>query len=285
MKVSGFSIIRNGMLYGYPFKEAVLSVLPLCDEFIINVGRSDDNTLDVIKSINSPKLKILETEWDMTQREGGKLLSIETNRALRECTGDWGIYIQGDEVLHEKYIPAVKEAMAKYYNAAEIEGLRFRYKHFYGSYDYYQDNFRKWYTKEVRVIRNNGKIVSWGDAMDFKHHDGSKINAADIDAEIYHYGWVRPPDTLIKKRIDFEKFYKSDEEVSKVIRQIHNYDDLGNLKRFTDTHPEVMKERINSSSWDFDAKLEEQSPEWLRKFKIWLHPVSKRIKKLFNAGK
>lgn len=285
MKVSGFSIIRNGAFYGYPFKEAVLSVLPLCDEFIINVGISDDNTLEIIKSIDSPKIKIILTEWDMSQREGGKLLSIETNRALKECTGDWAVYIQGDEVLHERYIPVVKEAMMKYHKDNTIEGLMFRYKHFYGSYDYYQDNFRKWYTKEVRVIRNNGKIVSWGDAMDFKHHDGTKINSTPIDAEIYHYGWVRPPETLIKKRIDFEKFYKSDEEVDKVIKQIENYDDLGNLKRFTDTHPEVMKERIRESNWKFDAKLEQQAPEWLRKIKIWLHPVTKRLKRLFNAGK
>ena len=283
MKVSGFSIIRNGVYYGYPFKEAILSILPACDEFIINVGISDDDTLDVIKSIDSPKMKIMETEWDMSLREGGKLLSVETNRALTECTGDWAFYIQGDEVMHEKYLPNVEEAMERHLNDEQTEGLRFRYKHFYGSYDYYQDNRRKWYTKEVRIVKNRENIVSWGDAMDFKHPDGTNINEVDIDAEIYHYGWVRPPETMIKKRVDFDRLYnKSDEEVQKFADQVQNYDDLGNLKLFTETHPEVMLQRITDSKWDFDAKIDKQPPDWIRKILIFLHPVTKRIKRLFN---
>src|SRR5690554_1367703 len=104
MKVSGFTIIRNGVLYAYPFKQAILSVLPLCDEFIVNVGKSDDNTLEIVNSIGDDRIKIIESEWDMSIREGGKVLSIETNKALEKCSGDWRFYIQSDEVLHEKYI-------------------------------------------------------------------------------------------------------------------------------------------------------------------------------------
>ncbi len=281
MKISGFTIVRNGNYYAYPYKEAILSVLPLCDEFVVNVGISDDGTLEDIKALGSDKIKIIEREWDMSIRESGRVLSIETNIAKEQCAGDWCFYIQGDEVLHEKFFPVIKEAMDKYLDDDEVEGLRFKYRHFYGSYDYVQDNFRKWYTKETRIIKNKKDILSWGDAMNFKHPDGSGIKEKDIKAEIYHYGWVRPPQVMIQKRADFDKLYHNDEESEKNIARFNQYDDLGNLVRFTDSHPAVMKERVAASKWDFDAQLEKQPPDWIRGILNWLHPVTKRLKKIF----
>ncbi|MEO6695306.1 MAG: glycosyltransferase family 2 protein [Ignavibacteria bacterium] len=277
MKVSGFTIIRNGVLYAYPFKEAILSILPLCDEMIINVGKSGDETLEIVKSIKDKKIRIIESDWDMSLKDG-KVLSEETNKALRDCTGDWCFYIQSDEVLHEKYFETIRSSMEKYSEDKKVEGLRFRYKHFYGSYDYVQDNYRNWYIKEVRVIKNNDNIVSWGDAMDFRHIDGSKLLAKDIKAEIYHYGWVRPPDKLINKRKDFERLYNSGEVAEKKISEFQNYDDLGNLKKFKESHPEVMKEITSQSDWSFAAKLDEQRPDWLRKILIFIQPLTKRFK-------
>ncbi|MEP7145654.1 MAG: glycosyltransferase family 2 protein, partial [bacterium] len=212
MKVSGFTIVRNGVKYAYPFREAILSVLPLCDEMIVNIGKSADGTLEIVKLLSdqNKKIKIIESDWDMSLK-GGKVLSVETNRALKECSGDWCFYIQGDEVVHEKYYGTISQAMNKYLMNEDIEGLRFYYKHFYGTYDYYQDNYRNWYLREVRIIKNHDDIISWGDAMDFKHPDGSKIKSKDMNAEIYHYGWVKPPAKLIKKRTDFEKLYNTPE--------------------------------------------------------------------------
>lgn len=278
MKVSGFTIIRNGIYYAYPFKEAILSILPLCDEMIVNVGISDDETLNCVKSMydSDKKIRIIESEWDMNLKNG-LVLSTETNRALKECKGDWCFYIQSDEVLHEKFYDIVKKEMSDNLSDKNIEGLRFRYKHFYGSYDYYQDNYRNWYIREVRIIKNRDNIVSWGDAMDFRHPDGSRIRSRNIDAEIYHYGWVRPPDTLIRKRSDFEKLYNENEVAEKNISGFQNYDDLGNLKRFTEKHPEVMNERISLSSWDFDPEIDQQRPDWMRKISILMQPLTKRV--------
>lgn len=278
MKISGLTIIRKGIYYGYPFKEAILSILPLCDEMIVNVGTSDDSTLDEVKGINDSKIKIFESEWDMSLK-GGKVLSVETNKALERCSGDWCFYIQSDEVLHEKYYDIVSASAKKYLHKKSVEGLRFRYRHFYGSYDYVQDNYRKWYIKESRIVRKGDNIVSWGDALDFRHRDGSKINAADIDAEIYHYGWVRPPETLLKKRSDFELLYTEGKTAENKIKEFRNYDDLGNLKKFEGTHPSVMNERIINSNWNFEPHLELQKPDWVRKIYIFLDPVLKRINK------
>ncbi len=107
MKVSGFSFIRNAIQYDYPIVEAIQSILPLCDEFVIAVGRSEDQTLSLIQSIQSDKIRIIETVWDDSLREGGRVLAVETDKALAAIApdSDWAFYIQGDEVVHEKYLP------------------------------------------------------------------------------------------------------------------------------------------------------------------------------------
>jgi hypothetical protein len=278
--VSGFSIARNAVSYGYPIVEAICSILPLCDEFVVNVGISDDGTLQLVRSINSPKLKILEREWDMSLRTGGTLISVETNHALAECQGDWCFYIQADEVLHERFFPVVKHAMAKYAHDDEVDALQFRYKHFYGSFDYYQDNYRRWYRKECRVIKRRPNIVSWGDGMDFRYRDGKKLLYKKIDAEIYHYGWVRPPSTMSRKQEAFLRLYHSDPELANDPLPDDIYADRGNLKRFTDTHPAVMQERVSRYNWKFNAGVDRQPPDWVRHIRQFFHPVTKRVIRL-----
>ena len=68
MKVTGFSFIRNGVKFDFPIVEAIKSILPICDEFVVAVGKSEDDTLGLIQSIGSPKIKIIETVWDESLR-------------------------------------------------------------------------------------------------------------------------------------------------------------------------------------------------------------------------
>ena len=285
MKVSGFTIIRNGVLYGYPFKESILSILPLCDEFIINVGKSEDNTLDEIKKLAASfpdKIKIFETVWDDSLREGGKMLSVETNKALEKCTGDWLFYLQGDEVIHEKFLPIIKKEMEDNLNNSDVDGLRFWYKHFYGSYEYIQDNYRMWYIKEIRLIKNHRNIVSDGDALSFKYASGGNVKMKQIEAEVYHYGWVKPEETMLLKRKGFEKLYKNDAEYKEMMKTLTSYEHFGDLTTFKETHPAVMKDLINNSHLDFDPMIDSQRPDWIRHILIFLYPATKRIKRLFG---
>lgn len=168
MKVSGFSFIKNAIKYDYPIVEAITSILPICDEFVVAVGKSEDDTLSLIQSIDPHKIRIIETEWDESLREGGRVLAVETDKAFKAISkdSDWAFYIQGDEVMHEKYLPVVKNAMEKFNNDSSVDGLLFNYLHFYGSYDYVgsADN---WYPHEIRVIKNNPSIYSYKDAQGF----------------------------------------------------------------------------------------------------------------------
>lgn len=254
MKVSGFTFVRNGVKYDYPVVESIRSILPVCDEMIVAVGNSDDGTRALIESMGSDKIKIIDTVWDDTLREGGRVLAVETNKALDAVSpdSDWCFYIQADEVFHEKDLVLIQQAMMQHLPNRKVEGLVFEHINFYGTYDYLA-TARNWQKREVRVIRNDKSIRSWKDAMSFRKH-GEKLHCRYVPATIYHYGWVKHPATQQKKREEFEKLWHNDSFVEKKIKvgEVFDYSRIDALEKFTGTHPAVMKERIAAANWNLD---------------------------------
>ena len=255
MKVTGFSFIRNAVNNDYPVVQAILSILPVCDEFVIAVGDCTDNTLELIEGIGSPKIKIIHTVWDESIREGGRTFAQETDKAYAAISKDtdWAFYIQGDECVHENYLPVIKKAMEENLNNKNVEGLLFKYLHFYGSYDFVASS-RRWYRNEVRILKFDPGVHSYRDAQGFRKN-GRKIKVKPIDAYIYHYGWVQPPTGLGNKVRNFNKFYHEDSWIEENLPENIEFD-YGNadrLIRFKGTHPQVMQKRIEVSNWKFQV--------------------------------
>ena len=279
MKVAGFTFVRNAVKYGYPVKEAIQSILPLCDVFVVAVGDSNDDTLDLIKSIDSNKIKIIETVWDDSLREGGRVLAIETDKAyaaIPEDT-DWAFYIQGDEVLHEKYYPVIRESMNKYQENEKVEGLLFKYRHFYGSYNYIGDSYQ-WYRREIRLFKYNQSVFSYKDAQGFRMKPNEKLGVKLIDAYIHHYGWVREPEAMQKKRVSFSSLYHDDQWVDKHIGDAHSFDYSGidSLKKYDGTHPKVMIPLIEQKNWKFDHDLSQNKQSFKDKLKMFFEKITGR---------
>ncbi len=254
MKVCGFTIVRNAIKFDYPVVESIKSVLPLCDLFVVAVGNSDDDTLNLIKGIDPSKIKIIETIWDDSLRKGGAVLAVETNKALDAIPDDydWCFYIQADEVIHENDYETIRSEMVKWLNNPKVEGLLFKYNHFWGTFNYIGIN-RQWYRNEIRIVRNNKQIRSYRDAQGFRK-DNEKLKVKAIDAYIYHYGWVRPPAIMKEKMKNFSSLYLSKEELQKEIDRINlfNYEEVDAVKLFEKTHPSVMKDRISKVEWEFE---------------------------------
>jgi hypothetical protein len=272
MKVCGFTFIRNAIKYDYPVVEAITSILPICDKFVVAVGKSEDDTLNLIKNISPQKIEIIETVWDDSLREGGRVLAVETDKAFQHITidYDWCFYIQGDEVVHEKYLPTIKEAMEEHLYDERIDGLLFKYLHFYGSYDYVGESF-KWYRNEIRIVRNDKNIYSYRDAQGFRKDDNKKLHVVSIDAYIYHYGWVKDPRTMQKKQEDFNKLWHDDQWVDKNVIKADEFDysNIDVLKKFTGTHPKVMQDRIEKINWKFDYDLSCNKMKFKDKLKLF----------------
>jgi glycosyltransferase involved in cell wall biosynthesis len=254
MKVSGFTFIRNAVKYDYPVVESIKSLLPLVDELVVAVGNSDDGTRALIESIGNLKIKIIDTIWDDSNRSGGAVLAVETDKAFAAISkdADWAFYLQGDECLHEQDYAAITNAMLQYKEDKNVEGLLFKYNHFFGSYSYLGAG-KQWYRNEIRIIRNNKNICSWKDAQGFRFLDKTKLHVKKIDAHIYHYGWVKHPEIAQKKAVNFNMMNSADYVVTEAILQAqYDYHHIDKLAAFTGTHPAVIKNKIEAVNWEFE---------------------------------
>ncbi|GAB5416714.1 MAG: hypothetical protein Crog4KO_22030 [Crocinitomicaceae bacterium] len=277
MKVTGFTFVRNAIIYDYPIVEAIQSILPLCDEVVVAVGNSEDATLEMIQSIDPKKVRILETTWDDSLREGGRVLAMETDKAFQAISedSDWAFYIQGDEVIHEEDHAAIKAAMTRYKEEDKVDGLLFEYKHFYGCYDYIGAP-TSWYPREIRVIKNKKGMYSYKDAQGFRKHENQKLNVVKVAASVYHYGWVKSPEAMQKKQESFNKYWHDDAWVEDNVEKVDSYDYGEQLKAlipFEGTHPKVMSERVKRHNWKFEYNPEKHRLSFKDKFKNILKKV------------
>ncbi|MCD4819151.1 MAG: hypothetical protein K8S23_10715 [Candidatus Cloacimonetes bacterium] len=265
MKISGFSFVKNGIKLYYPIVEAVKSILPIVDEFVIAIGKgdNDDDTRARIAAIGDSKIKIIDTIWDLEKYSRGMENAHQTDIAKKACSGDWLFYLQADEVIHEKYLPVIKQRCKELLDNDNVEGLLFKYHHFWGDYNHHHKN-HGWYPNEIRIIKNRSEIHSWESAQSFRRipnfdevnyrqQEGTyKLQVAAVDAFVYHYGWVRPPDLMVNKKKALDTVHKGSQKVSEMYENSSKYFDYGPLNKiaeFKGTHPKVMKEMISKMNW------------------------------------
>lgn len=256
MKISGFTFVRNAVRFDYPVVESISSILPIVDEFIVSIGNCDDGTLQLIESIQSPKIKIFHSVWDDSIREGGKVLAEETNKAFSHISpdSDWAFYIQADEVVHEKDLPNIVNAAKQHLHDTSVQGLIFKFIHFYGTYNYIGDS-RRWYSHEIRLIRNDKKIHSYRDGQGFRNGNDVKLKGKLVNASIYHYGWVRHPNKQLEKLGNFYGLWNGEKYIPPPINEKDQFDFLKNADSviaFKGQHPAIMQKRITEKNWQLN---------------------------------
>ncbi len=265
MKISGFTIVRNAVKLQYPVLESIHSILSICDEFIVNVGESEDATLALIQSIKSPKIRIIQTVWDM--KKGPTVLADQTNIALKECKGDWAFYLQTDEVIHEQDLLKLKQAMQYCLDDPTVDALRFKWFHFYGSHFRYRID-KGWYQKQDRIVRNNGQIRSMGDAFAFERIDGKPLRHKNTGCFLYHYGWVFNEEVMAKRRLNQGEIWSED----RTTEQKTGRYEFGDLKRFPiyfGSHPAVMNKLIAAHPISQQDLREIHQRHWWNPLKIF----------------
>jgi hypothetical protein len=276
MKVAGFTIIKNAIKYDYPVVEAINSVLPLCDVFYVGVGKSEDNTRQLIQAIPSEKVIIVDTVWDDSLREGGLVLSNETNKVFDSIPDNytWCFYIQSDECVHENDYQSIKSAMQKHKNDTRVDGLLFEYKHFYGQYNYIGVG-RRWYKNEIRIVRNDKCIRSYKDAQGFRKN-GEKLKVKSTGAYIYHYGWVKAPKAQQAKQEDFNKLWHDDDWVKKHVAHAEEYDysNIDLLAEYKGSHPKVFEKRIREAGWQFEYDNSKVNRNFKYRLLYWIERLT-----------
>lgn len=273
MRISGFSMVRNAAKLYYPIREAIESILPICDEFVLALGQSDpdDRTEEEIARIRSDKLKVIRTVWDLERFPRGSVHAQQTDLAMQACTGDWLFYVQSDEVVHERFLPTIRRRCEELLEDREVEGLLFRYKHFWGDYRHYVLSHAM-YPNEVRIVRRDPDIHSWWTAQGFRRIPGfdgvsykarkgtHKLKVARVDAEIFHYGFVRPPRLMQRKNKAFRTIHAGAAVAEEQFRdrpELFDYGNLGRLAEYHDPPPAVMLERIARMDWADQLRYED----------------------------
>lgn len=262
MFISGFTFIKNAKLYDFQVVESILSVLPLVDEMVVVAGDSTDSTSELLASIDSPKIRIIDTVWDPSRFSGGaKIYAEQTDIALRACRGDWCVYIQSDEVLHEDGIPVIRQACEKYLCDGGVDGMTLDFVHMYADYRHYISARHFGYPREIRIVRGGmPDIHSWRDAQSFRvmpnfdgvsydrEADTEKLRCVALPATIFHYGWSRDPRAMVGKLNMSSALY----DPSARPREGVDYYDYGNVAMFPlykKSQPAVMRGRIEGMSW------------------------------------
>lgn len=253
MKISGFTIVRNAEILGYPFLESVRSALPFCSEFIVNCGDSTDSTRKWCSELEREypnRIRVIDSLWSREAQSGGFQLKAQTDAALAKCSGDWCLYLQADEVLHESDFSTIKKDLALAQQYPSVDGIAFQYLHFYGSFQFTIEG-RNWYRREVRLFKNHRGIHSFRDAQGFRRVDGSRLLALPTKARVFHYGYVRNTESFYKKSTEMTQWWgekpPSDPQRYKLKRHL-------GIRKFGSNHPAVMQARMQATPMDYDPK-------------------------------
>lgn len=289
MRISAFTIARDAVAYGYPLAESIRSLLPLVDEYVVAVGDCDDGTWEVVAGIDDPRIRAWRTVWD-TRRGHSLVLSAETNKALARCTGEWAIYLQADEVLHERDLAPLRAALERYRHT-DIEALSFRYHHFYGSYGLVQNDPRRWYRRATRIVRTGAGVESVGDACAFEVRVGSgwrRPRRADLDLFVYHYGWAQAPAMIRRRRQNSGRLLRGEdggpEGPSETDAELlPPRADLA--QPFRGSHPAVMQARVAAQDWAVDLPPSPPPPlVWLHRGASWAGWLYDRLRSRHGAA-
>ncbi len=252
--LSGFSFMRNASKLYYPAIESVRSALPIVDEFVVALGRGDpdDDTGERLRALRNPKVRIVERTWDRRLYQDGAIFAHETTFALGQCRSTWCLYLQADEVLHERDLATIREYCNRYRDDLRVEGLLFDYYHFWGDYQHHLDSHGVC-RREIRVVRSGIGAYSYRDAVSFRKPPNEKLKVVRVPARIYHYGYVRPPALMATKKRVQDAIHAGRElhiaDAASEVAPAFDYGPLGSLPQFRGTHPGVMRDFMRRLDW------------------------------------
>lgn len=227
--ISCFMVIKNGLLFGYPFVESILSFISICDEFIIVEGYGDDGTYETLNKLgdNFPRIKIFRKHWP-EKSKSGDAISEMTNYAMSLCKGNWFYYVQADEILHEKNTYAIATLPLKYknYNSFSFPFLHLRY-------NFQEEQQSPSYAHAIRMIRNIPAIKSSHDWWTFEGKIQPNLQV-QLPFPIFHCGYIFPDNLVIKIKHHSEKLYS----------------DLQVYKKFVDEMQQKIREYEDKELWE-----------------------------------
>jgi len=276
MHISGFTYVRNGFTFGYPFIESIQSLLPIVDELIVVVGDSNDGTREAIETLNEPKIRIIDSIWDEENRKNGKIFAQQSNLGIKAIKGDWAIHLQVDELFHEEGLQQILKCVHTADQRNDLDGLLFPFYHFWGDFGHIR-NTRKTHAFEIRAFRNTGKVFAYKDSQGFRIYpseqaflegdSGKKLRVLNTAVPVFHYSYTRNPALMKAKTNFFHRFWHDNQWIESNTNDADfNYNDVDKLEIFNKSHPHLMQKIIEAQDWDFNYKPQQSNMNWINYF-------------------
>ena len=290
MKLSGFTFVRDAIRCEYPVVESISSILPIVDEFVVNIGLPDiDGTTNLIASINNPKIKIIQSQWNPNLNTGGYVFAQQTNIALFNCMGKWAFYLQTDEVIHEDDHAIIMDFVDRYIDDDRIDGLALKQLNFWGDYRTVLSVYPKWERRRCWIVKPHRFILSAGDAARFTVHPkfkehGRRLRAIETDARLFHYHGIKTKKGL-ESKYQSARQYWGEERLSVQEVDVYQFHPRQFISEYKGSHPKVMEELIRRHT----DRIDHSSPQWRTKLtpkekKQWRrHKILQYLPKRFSV--
>lgn len=286
-KLSGFTFIRNAVSLDYPVVESISSILPVVDEFIVNIGPDNDGTTELIQSIGDPKIKIVHSQWNPNMTTGAYIYAQQTNIALFNCTGKWAFYLQADEVIHENDLQTIMTCADRYADDERIDGLAFTELSFWGDYRTVVNVYPQRRRRRCRIIKPHHFVMSRGDAAGFTVHPkykekGRRMRVIDTGIPLFHYCSVKS-EKAMKAKAETTSNYWSETNASQSVFSTYYQIPRKFVAPYEGTHPKVMEKRIaeHRVSIDLTSPLWRTEMTWKERLRIlktmWVEHISDRF--------
>jgi len=263
LKLSGFTFVRDAVKCDYPVVESISSILPIVDEFIVNVGLPNaDGTVDLIRSINDPKIKIIQSQWNPNLNTGGYVFAQQTTIALFNCMGKWAFYLQADEVVHEKDFPVILDYVDRYIDDDRVDGLALKQLNFWGDYNTILSVYPKWERRRAWIVKPHRFVLCAKDASRFTVHPkfkekGHRLRAIETEARLFHYHGIKSKKGLKEKYQIAGQYWGNDRVPDKEV-DFYRFYPRQFVSEYKGSHPKVMQELIQNNPVSIDLS----SPQW-----------------------
>lgn len=109
MKLSISTNITNPIKRQDPYIEAILNYCAFADEVIVVDGGSTDGSLEEIKKLNNPKIKVVHYEWPEIWE--WEQIPRSMNFGIEQATGDWVIKMDIDRFFHGRDFEKIRQTL------------------------------------------------------------------------------------------------------------------------------------------------------------------------------
>lgn len=102
-----FTYTYNVLSQGYPILECISQLLQIVQEVVIVDCGSNDGTLELIKSLNNPNIKLHHDTW--IDGLGGRNHRKTGGLCHQYCSGETIIFVEADEIWEDKLVQSIKQ--------------------------------------------------------------------------------------------------------------------------------------------------------------------------------